>query len=276
MTGPGHFEPIFPAHAIERCTASVLFHEAIPGKVMQRLRDRAAPVAGAMGLDEAFEPASFGIPINLVPNQLIRLDAAGLSGIARFASSDGGLGLTMSSNALVWQTTSYVRWAPFIGQFEELVAPLVEQVTDIVPISVVKLEYLDRFFWTGEWENIDYGQLLGISSDLVAHRGSKAQREWHSHVGWFHQLADRRRLLNVNLDVFAMPRGEEQVLRPTVGIFTMAQDQALAEATGVPPTWAEGERVADVLEGQHHALKELLAGVITNEAANEIGLRSAP
>lgn len=276
MAGPGHFEPIFPAHAIERCTASVFFHEVIPGKLLQRMRDDAAPIASAMGLAQTFEPATFGFPINLVANQMIRIDGAG-AGNARFTSDDESLSLAISSNVLIWQTLSYVRWDPFIGQFDELVAPLIARIAEIVPISVVKLEYVDRFFWSSDdWESIDYAQLLDPSSDIIAHRGPKAGREWHSHVGWFQPMSDRRRLINVNVDVVALPRGDDHEPRPSVGILTMAQDQQAAPAAMLPPTWAEEQRATEVLDEQHRLLKAMLGGVITAEAAGKIGLRITP
>ena len=267
------FEPIYPQHAIERCSVTVGFHQFVPDKFFARVRASAVDALFKIGLVPLPAQPVFGFQFDLAANQMTPVSNAAAP--LTFASADGGVNVTIFPGMITYQTSRYVRWKPFIGQFEEFLAPIVAQFQDLSAVAVVKLEYVDRFFWTGEWGDIDYAQLLRLNSGAVAARGIAGGREWHSHVGWFEFFATHRRLFNINVDALDAPRVEREGPAPSVAITTMAQDQA-ATQTPEAPDWAEGRSVVSVLEEQHDALHRLLASLITARTADQIGLRVAP
>jgi hypothetical protein len=93
-----------------------------------------------------------------------------------------------------------VRWQPFVGSIERFVLAILAGYREIVSVNYVKLEYWDRFFWSGNWEDFAVDRLLK-KGDYVAARVYGTRREWHSHVGWFEPIGALRRLTNVNIDV---------------------------------------------------------------------------
>lgn len=275
--GPLRFEPLFPAHAIERCSASVFFTQPVPDKFFETVKSRTADVAFRLGLHPVPQaPAIGGFQIDVMANRIVPLQGGG-GGPSVFTTEDGATTYTVAPNMLVWQTANYVRWAPFVGRFDELATPAIQAFRDLVDVSVVKLDYVDRFFWTGEWEDIDYAGLFAPSSELLAERGARAHREWHSHVGWFDDHPDRRRLFNLNVDVAEVARPDRETPAPTVGILTMVQDQARQMELGrIPTPWLGNRSVVEVLEQQHIELKKLLASLITSATSTQIGLSELP
>jgi uncharacterized protein (TIGR04255 family) len=237
----------------------------VPNKVLSDLGTALTPVFAQRG----FYPAPS------VPNQLainLEFGPAGLVQKAMtqlaFSTPDGASSLTISPQVLVWQTNAYVRWTPFIGQFEEIAGPIVSRISELSPVSMTKLDYVDRFYWSGEWDDIDYSQLIRSDTTLLSARVMQADREWHSHIGWFVFMNDRRRLFNVNIDVVDAPRLER--LAPSVGILTMAQDQPLPGRE--PIDWPDLQSIVSNFDANHVEVKKLLASLVVPSIADRISL----
>jgi uncharacterized protein (TIGR04255 family) len=270
MADDARFEPILQSHAIERCSAVVVFDQPVPDKVFARVRSDAEGRLRQAGFAEV--NPGLGVQIDMTTG---RVGPAKGVGPVQFTTADRGLTIVMMPNAVIWQTSRYVRWDPFIGQFESLVMPLVTAYSDVVSGSAIQLDYLDRFFWTGDWESFDIERLIQLDSGMIASRASKADREWHSHSGWFEHHEDGvRRLVNANIDVVEQspPPGTHPM--PSVGIYTMVQDQISATAAPEILTALQQESPIERLEKQHKALKRLLSEIIIPAMSDQIGLNS--
>jgi uncharacterized protein (TIGR04255 family) len=255
------FSPIFPAHAVERCAVSFAFRPPVPEKAFQRIREKAHAVMAARGLRPG--PSPTGININPATGQITPITG----GPSLFISDDGQTQILIAPEAISITTNQYLRWANMRAQVESVLKALQSEYSDIVNLFAFKVEYWDRFNWNGDWANFDVSKLL-TATDLVNARARVSEREWHSHAGWFTYLDGFRRLTNVNVDVQGLvhPGAGDQ---PTVGIYTMLQD----EAYGAAQELFEQQPLLPRTDELHNELKDLLSAMLAPEIAHRIGLK---
>jgi uncharacterized protein (TIGR04255 family) len=273
MTEFARFDPIYPAHAIERCAATIAFSEPVPGKIADRIKAAADASLHGAGLLPQGPAQSFGIQIDATTGRVIPLKSGPM--IVTYTNAERSLTCTVAPTALVWTTTRYVRWEPFAAQLAESINPLLLLYADAVPVEVVKLEYLDRFFWSGTWADMRADALLRFDTGFVAAAAARGGREWHSHAGWFSFLEEPfRRLVNVNVDVTSAVKPGDTAACPSAAILTMMQDQAVSgpeddgQYHGVELPGDPISRLGDI----HTSLKSVLRDVIVAEMGERIGL----
>ena len=263
----GHFDPIFPAHAIERCSVTIVFDQDLPQKIMSSLRATHRVRLSGAGLQDG--PPAVGLRFDVATGNVVPL---GGDGPTSYVTADRGTTITLAPNQVNLTTTLYTRWANFEGTLGKLLMPLVADYSNTVSISAIQLEYTDRFIWSGTWEDFDSSEVLAMPGDLVATRPASA-RQWHCHSGWFDFPASgKRRLYNVNIDTAAAVAANSMVAKPSLGIRTLIQDGIFVVSTPAAPNWfAEGD-VVPVLRQQHSDLKDLLRQIISPTMAQKIGL----
>ncbi|WP_238272746.1 hypothetical protein, partial [Methylobacterium cerastii] len=209
MTETPRFEPIYPAHAIERCSATVGFGEPITEKLLQKIRTKAGPLFSQLQMGAQVQSQ---LSFEIDPQSGVATPKQSGFGAIVYSNMDRSLNCIITPMALVWNNARYVRWQPFIGQMEQTIPPLLSIINDAVNITNIKLEYLDRFYWTGDWDNFDSKKLLRSDRGSWAETANRGRREWHSHAGWFETISENsRRLMNINIDAVSAtdrpPRG---------------------------------------------------------------------
>jgi hypothetical protein len=267
MSTSPHFDPIFAAHAIERCSATIVFDQALPQKIMSSLRTaHRARLLGA-GLQDG--PPMVGMKFDVATGNVVPL---GGDGPVSYTTSDRGTTITLAPNQVNLTTMLYTRWAPFEGMLSKLLIPLIAEYSNTVSISAIQLDYTDRFIWSGTWDDFDSSTVLTLPGELVAARPARA-RQWHSHSGWFDFLAPgKRRLYNVNIDTAVAVVPNSVVSKPSLAILTVIQDGVFVVPPRAAPDWfAEGD-VVPALRQQHFDLKDLLRQIISSTMAQKIGL----
>jgi uncharacterized protein (TIGR04255 family) len=265
------FSPILPNHAIERCTATVAFAPELPDKAFLSVAEEVTRVLTTSGF-VAQQTMALGFEVgpdgSMTPKTMVAVPRV-------FQSATGTLVLTISAQGIVLTTTSYVRWQPFVGEFERLARPIVSLFRRVVSVSAVRLEYWDRFIWSPDWKDFNIRQLIRDNSPYLTPAALTKSREWHSHTGWF-EPAGRglRRLVNINIDVSEFTRPSFQP-QPSVGIYSSLTDQANIVGYGAIPDESLTEGfVIDRLEDQHLALKDIIGHIILDEMATRISLHS--
>lgn len=259
------FRPIFPAHAIERCSVTLAFASEVPEKALKRIVAEATPKVVELGLRPGQQP--IGFQVDALTGKVTPVNGGGPT---NFVSPDNQQHLALLPNAITWATQQYVRWAQFKSQFTKVASFAVDQYESLISLSSIQLEYWDRFIWTGDWGDFDARQLLDDKSQLVAPKAFDSPKEWHNHVGWFEDFPDGRRLRNVNVDVVGLTelRGGT---RPSVGIYTMARDQ-VSQDSG--QQLFEAKPVSARLDALHKDLKTTLKALICSGISERIGLDS--
>lgn len=262
------FHPLFPAHAIERCTAGFYFNQPLPSKLFKGVLASSAAAFRNFGL----EPT--GVPS-------IQIDGNGAVGAisgpsaTNYLSADRSTGLLVTPQSVQFQTARYVRWAPFIGQFEDLAFPLIRRFAESVSLMQLQLDYLDTFLWDGTWDDFRSQDLLIADSGFISPVASRASRQWHTHSGWFEDVTEHfRRLVVANIDVVDRLRsGETPGVGPAITITTLMREDAFSPLGEPEPE--EGLPIDESLhrlQDLHSRLKMLLQSIIKPEMADRVGL----
>jgi uncharacterized protein (TIGR04255 family) len=268
MSDHPQFEPIFPSHAIERCGAAVTFSEPLPSKAFQRVLEQVQSRFRSAGLEWiAGVPGSRAVRFQIDVASGQTTPIAPGAGPAVFTTTDRSTQFIIAPDSLTARTTSYVRWAPFVGSIEELMLPLVGVYSEVVSAASVQLDYVDRFLWTGDWSSFDWRTLLKADGRFLATKAAK-HRLWHNHSGWFEESAQGRRLINVNVDLSDFNRSEGPV--PSIAILTLMREDVAPEA----PRFGDAPSVQACLEQLHNDLKTLLAHIIIDQMAERISLNA--
>lgn len=251
-----------PAHAIEQCSASILFQPAVPSKLLDKINRENTRHLERMGFKQA--PAGPFMNVDIATGAL----SQATEGAPRFyLGPDGKTQVSIMPNVIALMTPQYVRWGHFQDLISRILGPICEAFNEVVSLNAVRLEYWDRFVWTGTWEDFDASLLIDISSGYIAPRVLEVEKEFHSHCGWFAYDGPVRRLVNINIDAQEGIQGSARI--PSIGFYTMAQDQVASEDKQHE---FEVTSVSEQFNNVHAELKKLFASLIVNEYAAKIGL----
>jgi uncharacterized protein (TIGR04255 family) len=262
------FQPIFPAHAIERCTATLVFDQALPAKLFERVR--AAEDKRLLGLGLVRGPQPIGFSFDLQTGRVVTVE--GDAKPIPYTTQDQSITVTIMNNQVSLVTVRYVRWQQFRSALSKYLVPTISIFLDTISIGAIQLDYSDRFFWTGNWQDFDVSGLLKRESELFAHRAGQGREQWHSHAGWLQDVEPGiKRLINVNIDVVNAQLPSSLGVRPSVGIWTSVRD-ASGISGGQNSSWIPEEGILDMLDRQHVDLKEIFRGLVVTEISKKIGL----
>jgi hypothetical protein len=260
------FEPIFPNHAIERCSATFAFRDALPDKVFTALKNSHDTLIRKAGFETQ---ESIGVQIDVATGHVVKRHGGLFP--AMYNSLDKADAIFIAPNSVTWQTVRYIMWDQFESKLETLIYHILDTFLSSVSGSLIRMEYVDCFIWSGTWDNFDSTNLLGQDSDFTCRAAQRAGREWHTHSGWIADDDKVRRVYNVNVN--AVSRRETGEIKPAITIFTLAQDQNVeGQQTGLFDTSAEAK---GRLQSQHQDLKNLLGRVISPAMAQRIHLHSS-
>jgi len=261
------FEPIFGKHAIERCGLTLSFNQPLPDKAFGKLlADTTDRIGAEAGLTKTQRP-TFGIKIDLKTQSVSQEN---VQPPATFSTPDDSIQMILMPEAIVWLTTNYIRWPPFINQFKTVADDILNTYLDALTPTSIRLEYWDRFIWSGTWEDMKPSELIRPDSQCHVPHALKAKREWHSHAGWFKyfdqpQTGIRRQLTNINIDAISATRKIDGVEKPSIGIYTMMQNEGTAETKVA---------IFEQLNELHFELLKLFEEVVTPNTADQIGLKT--
>lgn len=289
------WRPAHEAHAIEVSSLTFQFMEPVPAKPWQSLLEAVSSTASGSGFNHIQDQFDLqvsmggmpGFPVagQVAPNPLAAPDTASnvpLSNMASFPSGrlllvvdSGGMReqMLLRRDSLTYASSRYVGWSAFKRRIGDLLSSTLSASLHLVDLSAVKLEYWDRFVFQGAAAEARYDELLRSGSPYLPGFPAQTSELWHSHVGLFVPSGTiAKRLLNLNVDVMDAPDsagpGQQPVSRRTVMIYSMTQDSLSA---GASPQDYSGVTIFS--DGLHATLKDMFAGVITDEMARCIALK---
>ena len=260
------FDPRWPTHAIERCSLTIAFKEDLPERLFASTKSKHHDALLHFGL---IEQLMIGMSIDVVTGQVTGNSSGSVP--VSYVRSDSSAALTMSPKALVWGSTQYTRWAQFKSQLETTLFPVLRSFSEVIDPILVRLDYLDRFIWTGTWSDFDLSGLMRPGLDVMPLISKTAKRERHTHNGWFEPNGRLRRLVNRNVDVVEGTTLGSKVVQPSVGIYTLLQDEFIQPFEGTNPL-ADIKSLQQAIEQQHLDLKAMMTDTISENMAKRIGL----
>jgi len=257
------FDPILPTHAIERCAVTITFNEALPEKLFQLTLTKHEERISKSGLSKKTTP-NVGFVIDVATGNVTRGDVS--MAPRTFSTPDDSTQLTLFPNAIVFVTTAYLRWKPFLEHFLAVSTDVLGDFTESLTAKTVKVEVWDRFLWDDSWKSLDYASLFREECPYIVKFSLKPEKEWHSHAGWFEYGGNKeRRLVNINVDVVEVVSNRDGQKHPSVVIYTFMQDELTSD---------EPFNASDRLGNLHLALKKLFGELVVDEIKERVGLGS--
>jgi uncharacterized protein (TIGR04255 family) len=280
----GTWEPIREAHSIESVAAVVQFPSALNDAMLRKMLRAADANADKMNLP--IRETMTGFQLNIGPTgplaaAVATVDHAPMLGVVfkrNEIATVGGLPTTVAveefqlgRQALVYTTVHYDRWRLFKERLAALLTPVLSAALSGANVAHLRLEYRDRFIFSGEVDAADTADLLRVDSELVAPHVFAQKQMWHSHTGMFVVAPGaERRLVQILVDAQDIKTATDQTPRRSISLITGIQD--FFQVEGLESKEQETPVLIDQFEALHRASKELFKKMLTDVAKQRIGL----
>ncbi|WP_165644357.1 TIGR04255 family protein [Oharaeibacter diazotrophicus] len=262
--------------------ASINFVEMLPQlTLVNYILPEVGNEAAAMGLATQVDVMELNVAMGARGPQAPQVPTASAGVVGRaFQKIDGGrvvAEIKVDRNSIAFAIEKYERWAEFIADFQRLVNDaMLTQLLGFVGVAVIRLEYFDRFLFSGDAKKAPVAELLDFSGPWAAPHALTASatgQMWHSHFGQFVKTSDGlQRLINVNVECVDANR-PSGVVR-TILIRTFGEDRLLPSDgySGAPSGVLKPAYIRERLDDLHTTLKNLFAQTITPEYRTRVGL----
>ena len=271
--------PIHESHAIDVMAVKVDFAQQLPLLLLRKVLRIAEAKAFEAGL-KSRHSVGMNIPVPIegppivfrgIQGQLFNDLAEPAEGapVGRKIAEQ----LQVDQQSITYRTWRYVSWSWQIERLRTMILPVMEEMSGVVALSAVQLEYLDKFRLDAEPEEGSIKLIIRQGCELVPPHVLEKAGLWHSYTGSFLPSSDGTRQLElVNIDVVDQPNAETPTQTRWMNILTVRQDTFSPEA--LETGGASGAEVFEVLASMHPQLKRLLGRIITDELSARIFLRS--
>ncbi len=201
------WEMFHKQNAIEAMAVTIRFAEPVGSLVVKRMVRDVEHHVSELGLIDR-KPVQ-ELQVDIGPHHAVRKTIANgmlfeRNSLVKIEDGPSGFQLmqqvAVEATHLSYQTWSYRRWSKELADILKLLGSAFKSAVQNVPVSAIRVEYLDRF--VPEPTNIgpDFRSLLK-QSEFIAPKALEAKDLWHSHVGWFDEVQESsRKLLQINHD----------------------------------------------------------------------------
>ncbi|MEX0304338.1 MAG: TIGR04255 family protein [Leisingera sp.] len=162
--------------------------------------------------------------------------------------------------------TKYGTWKAFSKHADELLGPFINSALDLTGIAHAKLEYTDRFVFSGDPKDANLSEVLNLERLGLPSQAFENGMAWHDRRGWFETIDQGPVLINSNIALADVtPRDQPNVLLKSIHIVTVVE-------TRFEQLIEEQNTLSGVVDSLHKVNKETLRSAITENAANSVGL----
>lgn len=273
------WKPLHDNHAINVMGLSVTFTEPLPAVLFRK----AIAVAEQSALNEGLrhkQPLLNTFQFNVqggVPQPLQQLPSGGALFSSYFENSSlPGVAPQISEQVqiepqtVMYRTWGYVSWTWQKERYLRLLADCLSMIEGSAGVSLIRLEYQDRFLFEGDPREASVASLLRAGSRYLSPHIFEENGMWHSHTGHFlPKDGVAQKLLQINVD--ALDEGFPAEIQRWINIATARENRYPASLDEIVAF--ELNSLATVLDSEHDELKIALAEIINDETANRIYLK---
>lgn len=260
------WQPFQPDHAIERVRIIVRLSSPLPVKFVRKLAADGEERRIALGFTSKnlreghqIKVGPGAVNVDQRPSELLGWDWQKAS-----PSNTPLETLVVERQLLVYENAEYSAWENFISRFEQVAIETLSQIVDLIDISAVSLEYVDRFIFHGD---AVMAAPTGVLQDIAEHLPENAANGkdlWHYHRGWFEDLGGTKILVNQNIDAQDGHTNDGKTVR-SVQIFTKTELR-------VEQSEFDFSRLRDHLDDMHVRSNNLFRATLTEEMRTKVGL----
>jgi uncharacterized protein (TIGR04255 family) len=254
--------PASESHSIERVAVIYLFKEPLPSKFVQ---NASAYADGLMAEGKFIEKRLL---------QEANLQLYGAEALSKntesvgytYVDKSGEEALKILKDRAQFSATEYGTWKAFSQEADKTVGPFVSKALTLTGIRSIKLEYVDRFIFEGPISDVDYSEMLQMDKLGLPEEARGGELPWHDRKGWFTKWDMGNVLINLNVSASDVaPRDRPDARLKSIQIVTVSE-------TRFSETIDQTEVATGILEKLHDLTKETFRSVMTEKAANLVGL----
>ncbi len=261
-TSNNQFNPVHNAHAIVEMIVFFQFHQGALDPHKDRLLEIREELSEEFPAYSSIQAFQIDIPSDGNPSfhpkigfELRRLkEDASIEWLIRLDSD------SISIHCLDYSRWNYV-W-PKIQKYSKIILEKLEK-GDVSP-SAIGLKYVDQFVFQGEPKDYDISNLFKRDSLILHPRSFSSACQWHSHSGWFEEIAGLGDVLNqINIDSVIYEPKRYIISIDHTCIYYNPTENALLYNQGFHQIFAEGI---------HKLNKSLLGDLLTDNMQQRINL----
>ena len=264
------FKPVSGSHAIDTCTVTVRFAQAVDAQTFAAISHIAKMIADSNDL-----PANQQVvfPQMFMPPGFQQGNLTGTI-FQRFAKNGTvETELRCEPGAITLQVRSYAGWPSlkaFIDRTMLQIVPL--YISSLPAISSVQIQYDNKFISINS-EAPAAGEIFNHDTKWVAIYDPLTVQPWHSHFGIFiSQSANKRELINVNVSVNDQASAELAMQRIVNLTILVGQNFDVFDQPPLITSEQDASNaINSLLEQSHNRQKQILQEVLSGPYLHAVG-----
>lgn len=280
------WNPINPTHSIESMTVAVTFAEPMSSPVYRKVIRELERTTNERG--PFFPQVIKGLEINIQGDNQPALRQTNTDGmifqknslvrdIFGVVTNRPVEQIELQRNRIAYSNMNYSNWNDVKILFGDLLDSSFELISEIVDISSIRIQYLDRFISEKDGNEVSAEGVIDPKSEYVSPHIFRATDLWHSHTGKF-EIAQKdkiKRLLQVNIDAvdIALPglsHGTRSITVLTAVEMRFLQPSADKEDIGSD---SHSQSRKERLNELHSEVLDLYRKVLDEKMASRVGMK---
>ena len=254
-----NLKPHSGTHSIQNAVLAVEW-EPIQEDILALLRLEAKKTPASQYKEDEVRTVSFNISPQTSQQTVVPvLSGYNYTRVSTVGTVEYQVQITLTS--LIFIVSSYTRWNTIVADFQSIAAAILPIVVQKSKISVVGLQYTDKFNWIGDKKDIELDKIFDKNSPFIPSHVFNCKSLWHAHHGSFEDVlepVEGRRANNININC------TEEFGNFAFTVLT-SKRLMLGKADANP-------NVIDVLNKLHDHHKIEYSGLLTNEVVRLIGM----
>ena len=280
------WKPINPKHSIETMAMVIAVTEPLSSVVYRRIIRGLEPLTFEQGL--TVRTPIQGLALRIEENSITSKPSLAHGMVFQKQSlvrnhdeqvvSKTAAELVVDPNQIVFRDMLYSSWFGVSTSLWKMIEGAIPIITSASDVRMIRLEYLDRFFFDGVAAEATAHGVIKIGSDLVSPHIYALKDLWHSHTGKLASLdpvgeidldavCETKRLFQVNIDMVDLTAGELAGKR-SIGVLTAVEDRFLPN--GMEDATLEMLRTK--FDDLHIEAKKLFTNTVDDMMLAEVGL----
>lgn len=261
------WEPLHKAHSIERVRVIVQFAEPLSVKSVLKIAAPIAQTYSDLGFDtvDRTDTELPGVPFKLEELPVGHLDPTAGYVLRRLDDRNSVVEeLGLRQRVFGYVSTAYDRWDTLVARLSEFLFVQLEQASETVDISHIKLEYWDTFFAQPDGAARNVSELIRNIDPNIPSVTIESNHQWHSHIGWFEGDDNNRVLVNRHIDIVDK-RSENDEPRRAATIYTLTEQRC-------GPDFLESRDIVSVLNALHQISIRVFSDALTDDYLMKVGV----
>ena len=255
--------PVKGNDAIEQVRVVLRFSDPLPGKFFDNLIEQFKDSMKEFDLNnQSIQPSGGGVEIKNT-EQATEAKRSSLVIFDKLDENDRKIihkSLFVNRIEVAYSTSEYSHWSLFKKQYEPIIGKLLNIVGTTVDVSLLALEYWDRFISEEPDEIANPVCAIPSLEGQIANDAVSNNKNWHLHKGWFEASEKTKKdiLVQQNLDGAQAIKNQTNDFHRSIGIHNACTYRTIDKN-------CESRDLLVLLDELHEVSKRIFKEIITEE-----------